>query len=61
MASAMDPTHIVGNIFAKTKGFDMVTGKVASANEAATKIEKNLRRPSALGIARTPECSKEPL
>jgi hypothetical protein len=61
MASAMDSTHIVGNIFAKTKGLDRVTGEVASTNEAATKIKKNLRRPSALGVARTPECSKEPL
>jgi len=61
VASAMDPTHIVGDVFAKTKGLDRVTSEVASANEAATKIEKNLRRPSTLGVARTPECSKEPL
>ena len=41
----MGSAHVVGNVFCETDGLDLLVGKVASANEAAAKVEEHLGGP----------------
>ena len=57
----MGATHVIGDVFGETDGFDWGTSKVACADETAAKIEKDLCRPGALGISRVPQSGEQPL
>ena len=59
VACAVDTAKVVGNVLAKTNGFDWVPGEIARADESLAQVEKNLGRPGALGIASVPESGKK--
>ena len=61
MATSVDSSQVVGDIFGEADSLDVVAGEVSGADEVTAEVEKDFGWPGTLGFAGVPQVVEEVL